>query len=129
MKTAEATLAGILEPGRVSLVQMDSTSFESIKNAAKTVLEASKNKINILVANAGIMDVPEQILTDGHEVHFQTNHLSHCLLFPLLKPSLLGSSTPIFHSRIVLVSSSSYRTSTLFDSDNCDSEKDIMTCY
>jgi NAD(P)-dependent dehydrogenase (short-subunit alcohol dehydrogenase family) len=120
-KTAEATLTGILEPGRVSLVQMENTSFDSVKHAAKTILEASNGKVNILVANAGIMGLPERTLTvDGHEVHFQTNHLSHFLLFQLLKPALLASSLPDFNSRVVLVSSSAHRTTTLFDNDNYD---------
>jgi NAD(P)-dependent dehydrogenase (short-subunit alcohol dehydrogenase family) len=123
-KTAEATVTDILEPGRVSLVQMDNTSFDSVQYAAKTILEASNGKVNILVANAGIMGLPERTLTvDGHEVHFQTNHLSHFLLFQLLKPALIASSLPDFNSRVVLVSSSAHRTTTLFDSDNYDYEK------
>ena len=91
-KTAEAALEGILEPGRVSLVELDNTSFRSVKAAAKTILKQSNNKVNILVTNAGIMGVPERTLTeDGHEVHFQTNHLSHFLLFHLLLSSALCS--------------------------------------
>ncbi|KAF2795026.1 short-chain dehydrogenase [Melanomma pulvis-pyrius CBS 109.77] len=123
-KAAEAALEGILEPGRVSLVQLDNNSFRSVKAAAETILKHSNNKVNILVANAGIMGVPERTLTeDGHEVHFQTNHLSHFLLFHLLKPALLASSTPEFNSRVVLVASSAHRAVTLLDSDNYDFEK------
>jgi len=123
-KTAEAALQGILEPGRVSLVQLDNNSFGSVKDAAETILKQSNNKVNILVANAGIMGVPERTLTgDGHEVHFQTNHLSHFLFFHLLKPALLASSTPDFNSRVVLVASSAHRATTLLDSDNYDFEK------
>jgi NAD(P)-dependent dehydrogenase (short-subunit alcohol dehydrogenase family) len=124
MKLAEAALDGILEPDRVSLVHLDNTSFHSVRAAARTILRQSKNKVNVLITNAGVMGVPERTLTeDGHEVHFQTNHLSHFLLFHLLKAAMLDSSTPDFNSRAVLVSSSAHRATTLFDSDNYDFEK------
>jgi NAD(P)-dependent dehydrogenase (short-subunit alcohol dehydrogenase family) len=123
-KTAEAALEGILEPGRVILVQLDNNSFSSVRAAAATILKQSNNKVNILVTNAGVMGVLERTLTeDSHEMHFQTNHLSHFLLFHLLKPALLASSTPEFNSRVVLVASSAHRATTLLESDNYDFEK------
>jgi NAD(P)-dependent dehydrogenase (short-subunit alcohol dehydrogenase family) len=122
--TAETTLEGILAPNRVSLVQLDNNSFASVRAAAKTILKQSSNKVNILITNAGIMGVPERTLTeDGHEMHFQTNHLSHFLLFQLLKSALLASTTPEFNSRVVLVASSAHRATTLPDSDNYSFEK------
>jgi NAD(P)-dependent dehydrogenase (short-subunit alcohol dehydrogenase family) len=122
--TAEKALEGILEPGRVLLVKLDNTSFASVRAAADSILKQTDGKINVLVTNAGVMGVPECTLTeDGHEVHFQTNHLSHFLLFHLLKPALLSSSTPEFNSRVVLVASSAHRATTLHDSDNYSFEK------
>jgi NAD(P)-dependent dehydrogenase (short-subunit alcohol dehydrogenase family) len=55
MKKAETALVGILEPGRVSLVEMDNASFASIRAAAATILTKSNNRVNILVNNAGFM--------------------------------------------------------------------------
>lgn len=49
---------------------------------------------------------PHVITEDGCEQQFQTNHLSHFLLFQLLKDMLLASSTPSFNSRVICVSSS-----------------------
>ncbi|OAG00548.1 NAD(P)-binding protein [Paraphaeosphaeria sporulosa] len=107
---ASESLAGILEPGRVSLVPMDNASFSSVRAAAQQILAHSHNKINILIANAGIMGVPSLTLTeDGHESHFAVNHLSHFLLFSLLKDALLAASTPAFNSRAVIVASSAHR--------------------
>ena len=104
-------LKDILESGRVSVVELDNNSFASTRAAAETILQQSNNKVNILVNNAGVMGIPELSLTeDGHEVHFETNHLSHFLLFQLLKPALLAASTPEFHSRVVLVASSAHRS-------------------
>lgn len=55
------------------------------------------------------MNTPEIRTKDGFELQFQTNHLSHFLLFYLLKDLLLASSTPEFHSRVVSVSTSAHR--------------------
>lgn len=124
MKKAEAALAGILEPGRVFLVEMDNASFASVRTAAATILAKSNNQVNILVNNAGIMGIDQlKITEDGHEMHFAVNHLSHFLLFQLLKPALLASSTPGFHSRVVVVASSAQRSCSLSESDNYSFEK------
>lgn len=50
---------------------------------------------------------------DGYEMHFATNHLSHFILFQLLKPALLVSSTSDFNSRVVMVASLAHRFCTL----------------
>lgn len=55
------------------------------------------------------MNTPEIRTKDGFELQFQTNHLSHFLLFYLLKDLLLASSTAQFHSRVVNVSTSAHR--------------------
>lgn len=124
LKKAEVALASILEPSRVSLAQMDNASFASVRSAATTILAKANNQINILVNNAGVMGMEELIITeDGHEMQFATNHLSHFLLFQLLKPALLASSTAEFHSRIVMVASSAHRASTLPSSDNYSFQK------
>lgn len=124
MKKGESNLAGILEPDRVSLVEMDNTSFVSIRAATATILTRAKDRVNILVNNAGVMGIQDIKLTeDGHETHFATNHLSHFLLFQLLKPALLASSTPDFHSRVVNVASSAQRVRTLNESDNYNFQK------
>ena len=89
MKKAETALVGILEPDRVSLVEMDNASFASIRAAATAILEGSNNQVNLLVNNAGVMGIEDLKLTeDGHETHFATNHLGHFLLFQLLKPGI-----------------------------------------
>ena len=62
------------------------------------------------------MATPEGRTADGYETQFGTNHVAHFLLFQLLKPTLLTSSTPTFHSRVVCLSSSAHGLSpVLFD--------------
>ena len=105
----EAALPDILEPGRVELLQMDLNSLASIRAAAAAFLEKSKT-LNILINNAGIMATPQGKTADGFELQFGTCHLAHFLLFQLLKPTLLASSTPTFNSRVIALSSSGHRT-------------------
>lgn len=55
------------------------------------------------------MNTPESRTKDGYELQFGTNHLSHFLLFYLLKDLLLAGSTPDFQSRVVNVASAAHR--------------------
>ncbi|KAH8658990.1 hypothetical protein BGZ61DRAFT_370703 [Ilyonectria robusta] len=120
---AKTALAGILEPARMEIVEMDQDSFGSVRAAANAILEKT-DRVNILINNAGIMAVQTLEFTkDGHELQFGTNHLSHFLLFQLLKPALLAAVTPDFPSRVVNVSSSGHRFHGLNASDNYNFQK------
>jgi NAD(P)-dependent dehydrogenase (short-subunit alcohol dehydrogenase family) len=88
---------------------MDLESFDSVRKAAAEILEKSGGKVNIIINNAGVMATPAGKTKDGWETQFGTNHLAHYLLFQLLKPALLASSTPEFNSRVVNVSSIGHR--------------------
>lgn len=59
------------------------------------------------------MACPKGVTEDGFETHFGTNHLGHFLLFQLLKPALLASSTGAFNSRVVSLTSLGYRFGTI----------------
>lgn len=107
----QKALEGVLEPGRVELLLLDLNSLESVRACAKDFLSKS-DKLNIVINNAGIMATPTNVKTaDGFEGQFGTNHLAHFLLFQLLKPTLLASSTPEMNSRVVCVSSMGHRAS------------------
>ncbi|KPM42138.1 hypothetical protein AK830_g4413 [Neonectria ditissima] len=121
---AEEALSEIVEPGRVELVEIDHNSFRSVRSAASVILQKSNGNVNLLVNNAGIMALPNLEATeDGYEKQFGINHLSHFLLFQLLKPALLSASTPEFHSRVVNVSSSAHKVHGINDSDNYNFQK------
>ncbi|KAJ4296808.1 hypothetical protein N0V90_006856 [Kalmusia sp. IMI 367209] len=109
LEKGKRALAGILEPGKLDLELLDLNSLTSVRTFAKSFLEKTGNKLNILINNAGIMAIPEEKTEDGFEKQFGTNHLAHFLLFQLLKPALLSSSTPELHSRVVSVSSMGHR--------------------
>ncbi|KAL8929134.1 MAG: hypothetical protein Q9172_000569 [Xanthocarpia lactea] len=112
VKKGESALAG-LKPEQVVLINMDLNSLDSVRSAAESILSQTPT-LNILINNAGIMAVPNLVKTaDGFESQFGTNHLAHFLLFQLLKSTLLASSTPGFHSRVINLSSSGHRAGPL----------------
>lgn len=118
LEKAKDALKDFFDPSRMELVHMDLDSFDSIRAAAKTILSKTSG-VNMLIENAGIMAVQSlQLTTDGHELQFGTNHLSHFLFFQLLKPALLSASTPEFQSRVVVVSSSAHKYKGINASDN-----------
>jgi NAD(P)-dependent dehydrogenase (short-subunit alcohol dehydrogenase family) len=97
----------------VTLIKMENDSLGSVRAAASNILTQSNHQINILINNAGVMALPSlQLNADGHEMQFAVNHLSHFLLFQLLKPALLSSATPAMRSRVVSVASSAHRMPT-----------------
>ncbi|KAF2847204.1 NAD(P)-binding protein [Plenodomus tracheiphilus IPT5] len=115
---AESALAGILEPSRMEIVQMDQASLASVRTAASTIL-AKTSKIHLLVNNAGIMAIPDLRHTaDGHELQFGTNHLSHFLFYKLLEPALLAAASPELPSRVVSLASSAHNVHGLNASDD-----------
>ncbi|KAJ5961375.1 uncharacterized protein N7479_008525 [Penicillium vulpinum] len=111
-KAKEALGGSLLDSGRVKLLFMDQTDFSSVRACAAEFLKQS-SKLNILINNAAVMNTPEGRTKDGFELQFGTNHLSHFLLFYLLKDILLETarSSPGFHSRVVSVSSAAHRYS------------------
>ncbi|OAL45719.1 WW domain-containing oxidoreductase [Pyrenochaeta sp. DS3sAY3a] len=120
---AESALAGIFEPSRMEIVEMDQASLSSVRAAAAAIL-AKTSKIHLLVNNAGIMAIPDLRLTaDGYELQFGTNHLSHFLLYKLLEPALLAAASPELPSRVVNVSSSTHNVNGINPSDNYNFEK------
>ncbi|PSN68324.1 NAD(P)-binding protein [Corynespora cassiicola Philippines] len=90
--------------GKITLLEIDTANLATVRAGAKAFLEQS-DRLNAIIANAGIMAVPEGKTVDGFELQFGTNHLGHFLLFQLLKDVLLSSATPEYPSRYVSVSS------------------------
>ncbi|KAH8597331.1 short-chain dehydrogenase [Bisporella sp. PMI_857] len=109
---AKTILADLATSKRVHFLRLDLSSLASVRAFASGFLIKSR-ELHILIANAGVTATPESLTEDGHEAHIGTNHLGHFLLFNLLKDALLTSSTSIFHSRVILLSSIAHRTAPL----------------
>lgn len=101
---------------KIHLLKLDLDSLESVRQCAKSFLSQS-DKLNILITNAGIRHVPFSKTKDGFEQHFAVNHLAHFLLTNLLLPTLQKSSTFGFQSRVVVLSSTAHRHSSIAFSD------------
>ncbi len=87
----------------VRFVRMNLASLASVRQAAEDVL-TSVPKIDALICNAAIAQVPRQTLTeDGFESMLGTNHYGHFLLCGLLFERIDASN-----GRIVVVSSLGY---------------------
>lgn len=117
--------ADFLNPGRVEILQIDTSSLSSVRATAASFLERSPT-LNVLICNAGVMQIPErQESVDGFELQLATNYLGHFLLFYLLKDALLkgAAQSPGFNSRLVNVSSSGHHSSEIrFDDINLEEE-------
>jgi len=59
------------------------------------------------------MATPFSKTMDGFERQFGVNHLAHFLLTSLLLPTLVASSTPDFNSRVVCLTSTAHRYSSV----------------
>ncbi|KAJ5525401.1 hypothetical protein N7494_012051 [Penicillium frequentans] len=123
LSKAKTALEDIFDATKMELVHMDQASLDSVRAAAAAILSKT-DQITILVANAAIMAVQDRQLTENnYELQFATNHLSHFLLFNLLKPALLAGSSADFQSRVVVVSAAAHRVVTLNDSGNYHFQK------
>ncbi|KAG4264994.1 hypothetical protein FPRO04_00722 [Fusarium proliferatum] len=92
------------ENTKVSLLELDLSSFESIKSAAAEFLKR-EDRLDVLLLNAGVMGVPPVLTKEGYEMHMGINHLGHALLLKLFKPVL--DKTP--DARAVHLSSAGFR--------------------
>lgn len=100
---AEAAITDVTAavPGaRLEALQLDLAELASVRKAADA-FASRYDRLDVLVANAGVMMTPHQTTADGHELQLGTNHLGHFALVGQLLPLVL--STP--SSRIVTVSS------------------------
>lgn len=156
MKKGKTVLENILASsegtGKIDLIEMELGLFESIRTGVADFLEKS-NKLNVLVNNAGrystlyfyklsslhhlligtttgVRNTPEGRTSDGFETQFGINHLGHFLLFQLLRPTLLASSSPSFNSRVVNVTSGAHARSQMhFDNLNLNGMYDGRLAY
>ncbi|KAJ0414917.1 NAD(P)-binding protein [Aspergillus carlsbadensis] len=79
---------------KYEVLLMDLSSQESVRSAAATLnSNAEIPSIDILINNAGVMDIPERTLSkDGSEISFATNHIRHFLFTKLITEKLIAAS-------------------------------------
>ncbi|KAF9570865.1 hypothetical protein EC968_001304 [Mortierella alpina] len=102
----------------VVVMPLDLSSFESIKTFALD-FKVQGHGLDVLVNNAGIMDIPFTPTKDGFETQFGVNHLGHYLLTMELLPLLNRSA----QGRIIVLSSNAMFASNGIPYDNMQSKK------
>lgn len=95
-------------PGvKITFVRCDLASLASVQVAAHDI--ASKtSRIDIFLANAGIMAVPPGLTEEGYEIQFGTNHMGHALLVKLMTPIMEATAKEHGDARAVWTSSITY---------------------
>ncbi|KAI3316781.1 retinol dehydrogenase 11 [Xylariaceae sp. AK1471] len=103
----EAQEAGGKTP--LTFVECDLSSLASVKAAADKIL-SEQSRLDVLMANAGIMNKPPGLTADGYEVQFGTNFLGHALLIKKLLPLMQQTAElPGSDVRIVQLTSTGFR--------------------
>ncbi|MFO7590616.1 MAG: SDR family NAD(P)-dependent oxidoreductase [Acidimicrobiia bacterium] len=98
----EALVPGAeVEPGVVDLADLS-----TVRSFADDYL-ASRDAVDVLINNAGVMACPFGRTVDGFETQFGTNHLGHFLLTARLAPALLRGTSP----RVVTLTSAGHSRS------------------
>jgi NAD(P)-dependent dehydrogenase (short-subunit alcohol dehydrogenase family) len=100
-ETAEQALEGL---ENVAVDELDLGDLESVRAFADRFL-ATGRRIDLLIANAGIMACPETRVGPGWEAQFATNHLGHFALVNRLWPAVADGA------RVVSLSSRGHHNS------------------
>lgn len=97
-RKGEAAVAAITEraPGvGIRTVPLDLSSLESVAALAAD-LTADGRPIDVLIANAGVMNPPHRVVSaDGYELQLATNHLGHFALVVGLLPLLRAAGARV----------------------------------
>jgi NAD(P)-dependent dehydrogenase (short-subunit alcohol dehydrogenase family) len=101
----------------LSHLQLDLADLGSVREAAAR-FAADHERLDRLVANAGVMATPLRRTADGFEWQLGVNHLGHHALVGLLLPQLLAAPG----ARVVSVSSTMHRLGRV-DLDDLDWER------
>ena len=103
----------------VELMSLDLASLASIRSFADELL-ARRDRLDVLVNNAGLVSRNRTETQDGFETTFGVNHLGHFLLTSLLLDRLRASAP----SRVVIVASHAHKQARRgLDFDDLQSER------
>jgi NAD(P)-dependent dehydrogenase (short-subunit alcohol dehydrogenase family) len=102
---------------RTAIVHLDLASLASVREAAQEI-RSRYPRLDLLINNAGVMELPYERTQDGFELTFGTNHLGHFALTGLLLDRLLETAG----SRVVTMSSQGHAAGVM-NFDDLQSER------
>jgi NAD(P)-dependent dehydrogenase (short-subunit alcohol dehydrogenase family) len=91
------------------LINLDLASLDSVRSGAADIRKRTRDRLDVLINNGGIMAPPLTFSVDGFESQWATNVIGPALLTRLLRPAL----EPVAGSRVVFVSSTRHRSAML----------------
>ncbi|MFC7305672.1 oxidoreductase [Streptomyces monticola] len=97
-KEAESRIGAEVPGASVEFAPLDLGDLKSVRDFAASY---ERDKLDLLVNNAGVMALPYARTADGFETQFGVNHLGHFALTGLLLPKLMATDG----ARVVSVSS------------------------
>ena len=105
---SENARAELPHPDRAEVIQMDLADLDSVRAAGEIL---ATRRPDVLINNAGLMNIPQSRTVQGHEMQFGVNVLGHFALTQLLEPVLTD--------RVVWLGSMMHKTGTV-DPDDLD---------
>jgi NAD(P)-dependent dehydrogenase (short-subunit alcohol dehydrogenase family) len=117
---AEAEIRQAVPDASIEMRRLDLADLGSVRAFAAEVA-AARDRLDLLINNAGVMMPPRSVTPDGFELQFGTNHLGHYALTGLLLERLAQGRDP----RVVTVSSLEHRPGRI-DFDDLTSERDYQ---
>ena len=93
-------LQKLIPQAQLSTIEIELANFNSVSSKCNQISSDYEN-LDLLINNAGIMHPPKTLNSQGYELQFAVNHLSHMLLTLKLIPLL----EKVKNSRIVTVTS------------------------
>jgi retinol dehydrogenase 12 len=103
-EAAGAEISSRVPSAQVEVMTADLSSLAQVRRLAGEIV-ARRDRLDVLVNNAGVISMRRQLTADGLETTFATNHLGPFLLTSLLR-GLLERSAP---ARVVTVSSAAHK--------------------
>lgn len=82
---AEDARRGLAHPDRVEVIQLDLADLASVRAAGELL---ATQQPDVLINNAGLMNIPRAATAQGHEMQFGVNVLGHFALTAALEPVL-----------------------------------------
>ena len=92
----------------IDFVKCDLASLAAVNDAARQVMSKT-SRLDIFMANAGVMALPPGLTTDGYEAQFGTNHVGQALLVQLLTPLMQATAESHKDVRVVWNTSLGYQ--------------------
>ncbi len=114
--------------GKTTALSCELSNFQSVVDCSEAI-KAINQPLDVLICNAGIMELPELEQVNGIEKHFVVNHLGHFILTLRLEESIKTAE----QGRVVMLSSGRYKSAPEagIEFDNLSGEKnyDPLTAY